>query len=106
MSPVWSYFLETPPKFFENQAKFFEILQKAKMREKGGKVIATWNITDKFNQSGQVRLMDDGTVEKKLCGQKLWRLLARVDIGIMGAKDVQESLKATEGIVKVIRQRG
>ena len=76
------------------------------MREKGERVITIWNIRDKFGQSGQVRLMDDGTVEKKLCGQRLWRLLAKVDIGIMDARDVQESLKATEGIVKVTRQRG
>ena len=76
------------------------------MREKGERVIAIWNIRDNFGQSGQVRLMDDGTVEKKLCGQRLWRLLAKVDIGIMDAKDVQESLKATKGIIKVTRQGG
>ena len=74
------------------------------MKIKGGKVIATWNIIDKFNQAGQVRLMDDGTVEKKLCGQKLWRPLAKVELAIMDARDVQESLKNTEGIVKVTRQ--
>lgn len=65
-----------------------------------------WNIKDNFGQSGQVRLMDDGTLEKKLSGQRLWRFLAKVDIGIMDARDVQESLKNTEGIVKVTRQRG
>ena len=69
-------------------------------------MIAIWNIRDNFGQSGQVRLMDDGTVEKKLSGQRLWRLLAKVNIGIMDARDVQESLKATEGIVKVTRQGG
>ena len=69
-------------------------------------MIAIWNIRDNFDQLGKVRLMDDGTVEKKLSGQRLWRLLAKVNIGIMDAKDVQESLKATEGIVKVTRQRG
>jgi len=69
-------------------------------------VIAVWNITDKFGQPGQVRLTEEGKVEKKLYGQRLWRLLAKVDINIFTEKDVQESLKATEGIVKVIRQRG
>ena len=69
-------------------------------------MIAIWNIRDNFGQSGQVRLTEEGRVEKKLCGQRLWRLLAKVDIGIMEAKDVQESLKNTEGIVKVIRQGG
>jgi len=69
-------------------------------------VIAIWNIRDNFGQPGQVRLMDDGTLEKKLSGQRLWRLLAKVDIDIMDAKDIQESLKNTEGIVKVTRQRG
>ena len=69
-------------------------------------MIAVWNITDKFGQPGQVRLTEEGKVEKKLYGQRLWRLLAKVDINIFTEKDVQESLKATEGIVKVIRQRG
>lgn len=69
-------------------------------------MIAIWNIRDNFGQSGQVRLMDDGTVEKKLCGQRLWRLLAKVELAIMDARDVQESLKNTEGIVKVTRQGG
>lgn len=76
------------------------------MREGEKKVIAVWNIQDKFGQPGQVRLTEEGRVEKKLYGQRLWRLLAKVDIGIMEARDVQESLKATEGIVKVTRQRG
>ncbi len=69
-------------------------------------MIAVWNITDKFGQPGQVRLTEEGKVEKKLYGQRLWRFLAKVDIGIMEARDVQESLKATDGIVKVIRQGG
>lgn len=69
-------------------------------------MIAIWNIRDKFNQTGQVRLTEEGKVEKKLYGQRLWRLLAKVDIGIFNEKDVQESLKATEGIVKVTRQGG
>jgi len=76
------------------------------MREKGERVITIWNIRDKLGQPGKVRLMDDGTLEKKLSGQRLWRFLAKVDISIMDARDVQESLKNTEGIVKVIKQRG
>ncbi len=76
------------------------------MREGEKKVIAIWNIRDKFGQPGKVRLMDDGTVEKKLCGQRLWRVLAKVDIGIFNEKDIQESLRNTEGIVKVTRQGG
>lgn len=76
------------------------------MREKEKKVIATWNIRDKFGQVGQVRLTEEGKIEKKLYGQRLWRLLAKVDIGIFNEKEIQESLKATEGIVKVTRQRG
>ncbi len=69
-------------------------------------MIAIWNIRDNFGQSGQVRLTEEGKVEKKLSGQRLWRFLAKVNIGIMDAKDVQESLKATKGIIKVTRQRG
>ncbi len=69
-------------------------------------MIAIWNIRDKFGQSGQVRLTEEGKIEKKLYGQRLWRLLAKVDIGIFNEKEIQESLKATEGIVKVTRQRG
>jgi len=76
------------------------------MREKGERVIAIWNIRDNFGQPGKVRLMDDGTLEVKQRGQRLWRLIRMVDISIFTEKDVQESLRNTEGIVKVIRQRG
>ena len=65
-----------------------------------------WNIRDSFGQAGQVRLMDDGALEKRLCGQRLWRLIRMVDISIFSEKDVQEALKNTEGIAQVKSQRG
>jgi len=73
------------------------------MREGERKVIAIWNIRDKFDQAGQVRLMDDGTLEKKLCGQRLWRLISYIDISLFNEKDVKNALKATEGISEVKR---
>ena len=65
-----------------------------------------WNIRDTFGQAGQIRLRRDGRLEKKLCGQRLWRLIRMVDISIFTEKDVQEALKNTEGIAQVKSQRG
>ena len=69
-------------------------------------MLAIYNITDSFGRTGQVRLRNDGKLERRLCGQRIWRPIAHVDISIFSEEDVQESLKATEGIVKVMRQRG
>ncbi len=65
-----------------------------------------WNIKDNFGQSGQVRLTQEGRLEVKNNGQRLWRLIRMVDISIFTGKDVQEALKNTEGITQVKSQRG
>jgi len=65
-----------------------------------------WNIKDNFGQSGQVRLTQEGRLEVKNNGQRLWRLIRMVDISIFTEKDVQEALKNTEGITQVKSQRG
>ena len=65
-----------------------------------------WNIRDNFGQSGQVRLTQEGRLEVKNNGQRLWRLIRMVDISIFTEKDVQEALKNTEGIAEVKSQRG
>ena len=62
-----------------------------------------WNIQDNFKRPGQVRLRRDGRLEKKLCGQRLWRLITYVDISLFTEKDVENALKATEGISQVKR---
>lgn len=62
-----------------------------------------WNIQDNFNRPGQVRLRRDGRLEKKLCGQRLWRLITYVDISLFTDNDVEEAIKGTQGIAEVKR---
>ena len=62
-----------------------------------------WNIRDTFGHPGQVRLRRDGRLEKKLCGQRLWRLIGYIDISVFSDRDIEDSLKQTEGIAKVTR---
>lgn len=65
-----------------------------------------WNIEDRFGQPGKVRLTEEGRLEKKLCGQRIWRLLGIVDISIFTVKDIQSNLKENQGIRKLTKQRG
>ena len=65
-----------------------------------------WNIRDVFGQLGQIRLTDEGKLEKKLCGQRLWRLIGYIDISLFTERDVKNALKATQGISEIKSQRG
>lgn len=65
-----------------------------------------WNIVDRFGRPGQVRLTDEGKLEKKLCGQRIWRLLGIVNISIFTVNDIQSSLRENQGVLKITRQRG
>ena len=69
-------------------------------------MIAIWNIRDNFGQPGQVRLTEEGRLEIKNSGQRLWRLIGYIDISLFTARDVKSALKTTEGISQVTRQRG
>jgi len=62
-----------------------------------------WNIKDSFGQPGQVRLTREGRLEKRLCGQRIWRLIRYINISLFSDKDIEESLKQTGGISKVTR---
>ncbi len=62
-----------------------------------------WNIKDSFGQPGQVRLTREGRLEIKNNGQRGWRLIGYIDISLFSGKDIEESLKQTEGIAKVTR---
>jgi len=62
-----------------------------------------WNIKDSFGQPGQVRLTREGRLEIRNNGQRAWRLIGYIDISLFSAKDIEESLKQTEGIAKVTR---
>ena len=62
-----------------------------------------WNIRDNFGQPGQIRLRRDGRLEKKLCGQRVWRLIGYIDVSLFSEKDVKNALKDTEGIAEVKR---
>ncbi|MBA7702187.1 hypothetical protein ES703_110944 [subsurface metagenome] len=65
-----------------------------------------WNIQDNFGQPGKVRLTEEGRLEIKPCGCRLWRLISYIDVSLFTARDVKNALKATEGISKVKTQRG
>ncbi len=65
-----------------------------------------WNIRDNFGQPGQVRLTQEGRLEIKPCGCRLWRLISYIDISLFTARDVKNALKATGGISEVKSQRG
>lgn len=62
-----------------------------------------WNIRDNFGQPGQVRLTREGRLEIRNNGQRAWRLIGYIDISLFTDKDIEESLKETEGIAKVTR---
>ena len=62
-----------------------------------------WNIRDNFGQPGQVRLTREGRLEIKNNGQRLWRLIGYIDISLFSDKDIENSLKQTQGITKVTR---
>ena len=65
-----------------------------------------WNIRDAFGQPGQVRLTEEGRLEVKSCGCRLWRLISYIDISLFSARDIKNALKATEGIREVKSQKG
>ena len=62
-----------------------------------------WNIRDNFGQPGQVRLTREGRLEIRNNGQRLWRLIRHIDISLFTDRDIEDSLKQTEGIAKVTR---
>jgi len=68
--------------------------------------VKVWNIRDAFGQPGQVRLTEEGKLEIKNNGQRLWRLISYIDISLFSARDVKNALKATEGISQVKSQKG
>ena len=68
-------------------------------------VKAIWNVTDNFGQPCQVRLTEEGKLEKKQCGHNGWKILGRVDLSIFTVRDVRNMLRGMEGIAKVVRER-
>jgi len=68
--------------------------------------VKVWNIKDNFGQPGKVRLTQEGRLEIKNNGQRLWRLIGYIDISLFTARDVKNALKATGGISQVKTQRG
>ena len=68
-------------------------------------VKAIWNVTDNFGQPCQVRLTEEGKLEKGNCGRNSWELLGVVDLSIFSVRDVRDMLRGMEGIAKVVRER-
>ena len=105
MSPFWTQFPERGLKFFEKSVKFSENRLKLPEKKTGAKM-KIWNIRDAFGQLGQVRLTEEGRLEVKSCGCRLWRLISYIDISLFSARDIKNALKATEGIREVKSQKG
>lgn len=68
-------------------------------------VKAIWNVTDNFGQPSQVRLTEEGKLEKKNCGRNGWQPLGNgvVDLSIHTTRDIRNMLRGMEGIAKVVR---
>lgn len=105
MTLLWTHFpeigLKSPeiqPKQAETGGNRFE----GKMTKKGAKM-RVWNIKDKFGQPSQVRLTDEGKLEIRGCGQRIWRLLGIVDISVWTHRDIQNYLRENGGIRKITR---
>lgn len=66
---------------------------------------ASWNITDKFGQVCQVRLTEEGQLEKRNRGGNGWKPVIDevVDLSIYTVKDIRDMLRGMEGIKKVVR---
>ena len=86
---------ETSSKAVETGSNWLKLKKGVKMR--------VWNIQDNFGQSGQVRLRRDGRLEIRNNGQRIWRLIKYINIGLFTDRDIEESLKQTGGISKVTR---
>lgn len=65
-----------------------------------------WNIKDNFGQPGKVRLTEEGRLEIKPCGCRLWRFIRYIDVSLFTARDVKKAIKATGGISEVKSQGG
>lgn len=71
-------------------------------------ILAKWNMTNQVGQHLQVRLTEQGKLEKKTCGSNgRWQPLGlgEVDLGLFSVKDVRNMLRGIEGIRKVVTQR-
>lgn len=71
-------------------------------------ILATWNVTNQVGQDLQVRLTEEGKLEKKTCGSNgRWQPLGvgLVDLAIFSVKDIRDMLRSMEGIRKVVAQK-
>lgn len=71
-------------------------------------VLAIWNVTNQVGQDLQVRLTEQGKLQKKYCGSNgAWQPLGtgEVDLAMFSVKDVRDMLRGMEGIRKVVAQR-
>lgn len=70
--------------------------------------LAIWNVTNQVGQQLQVRLTEEGKLQKKPCGSNGgWQPLGAgiVNLGGCTVKDVGDLLRNMDGIRKVVAQR-
>lgn len=66
----------------------------------------SWKVKNAFGQTLQVRLTDEGMLQKRKNGR--WVLMKQepVDLGMVTVQDIEDSLKGMPGVVKVTRAGG
>lgn len=70
--------------------------------------LTIWNVTNQLGQHLQVRLTEEGKLEKKTCGSNgRWQPLGvgMVNLAMFSVKDVRDMLRNMDGIRKVVAQR-
>jgi|GEM_PF-3628752 len=63
----------------------------------------SWKVKTVFGRTLQVRLTDEGVLQKRVNGT--WKLLQLVDSGAVPVEDIKAGLKGMLGVVKVMRER-
>lgn len=64
----------------------------------------SWKVKTAFGRTLQVRLTDEGALQKRVNGS--WKLLQLVDLGAATTEDIKASLRGMPGVVKVTRAGG
>lgn len=66
----------------------------------------SWKVKTAFGKTLQVRLTDEGILQKRNNGR--WQLMREkpVDLGMVTVEDIEDMLRGMPGVVKVTRKKG
>lgn len=67
-------------------------------------MVRSWDVRDVFGQELQVRLTDDGALQKRSNGN--WELVRRFGVGEVIMEDIEAKLRSLPGVSKVTRKWG